>query len=325
MIHRRTVRHALVAALLTLSVAPSAGLAFVESTTTEGEITDSLSGVWLVVSRIEFQNPSPAPTPAGKTDAGAQDSQRYVNAPNILKIVHLPKSAAQIEREADAKRLQASVDRAKALIAEDAKRTIPMQTETGTVEGEAKVLVPTIPPIRMPGEGDDVDVFLLDVKLPKAIDESLQKAALTQSPWTPSAEDLKLLGASWNKLEKTPPPGEFSKVEWKVTAKEKFDEQMQNDPMMQGARVVITGNQEIIPGPGRPTQNIIVFAARDIGADKIEGKHVRAMMAGAPFPMPIEMKGNFTMYKVAEVPKDAKADDAKTAAAKTADEKKAAQ
>ena len=35
----------------------------------------------------------------------------------------------------------------------------------------------------------------------------------------------------------------------------------------------------------------------------IEGGHVRAIMTAAPFPIPIDMKGTFKMYRLTDMPK----------------------
>ena len=97
---------------------------------------------------------------------------------------------------------------------------------------------------------------------------------------------------------------EISKIEWKVVAANKYDEQLQIDPTLKGSKFSITANQDMIPKPNTPRQNILVYGAHPSGAGKLEGLHVRAMMASAPFPLSIEMKGTFKMYHIADLPKD---------------------
>lgn len=252
-------------------------------------------------------SPSSAAEAPGESEpaAAAAAPQRNYNVATLWKIIHLPKPEAQRVRDAEAKMEQASVEKAKALIAEEQKeqkQSIPLETESGEVKGAPKVLVPTVPPKRQPGDGDDVDIFLLDIEFPKTIQDSLEKAQKAEKPWLPSAKELALLKSSWGRL-KPSKRDEYSKIEWKVVAADKFDEGLQMDAATKDAKFAITSDQDMIPKPGVPNKLILVFGAREIGDGIIEGGHVRAMMASAPFPIPIEMKGKFMMYKVTELPK----------------------
>ena len=261
--------------------------------------------------------PEPGPSPVAEASTAGEPSpaaaaaapQRNYTVATLWKIIHLPKPEAQSVRDAEAKMEQASVEKAKALIAEEQKQqkqkqkqSIPLETEGGDVESGPKVLVPTIPPKRQPGDGDDVDIFLLDIEFPKTIQDSLEKAQKAEKPWEPSAKELALLKSSWGRL-KPSKRDEYSKIEWKVLAADKFDEGLQMDPATKDAKFAITSDQQMIPKPNVPNKLILVFGAREIGGDLIEGGHVRAMMAAAPFPIPIEMKGSFKMYQVAKLPR----------------------
>jgi hypothetical protein len=333
MFDRRNTRGAVVALLLLLILVPTRGSAFVESTVTQGEVGTDLNGIWLVVSHLEFAKPSPQPSPGAKAEKpAAEEPPRYFNVVNLLRIVHLPKAQAEVLRERDRKMEEASVEKAKTMIAEEQKKLIPVQTESGEVENEVKVLVPAVAAIRRPGDGDDVDMFLLDVALPEKMDEELQKAQKAEKTWTPTRDNLAELGKSWASLK---PSGrdEVSKIEWKVVAKDKYDEQLQIDPTLKGSKFSITANQEMIPKPNTPRQNILVYGVRPGAPGVLEGLHVRAMMASAPFPLSIEMKGTFKMYHIADLPKDgdgaaptkAESGAEKAAVAEDAKEEKAAE
>jgi hypothetical protein len=319
MIDPRYWRRVLIVGVVAVALAPASGFGFVESTTTEGELPTSLNGVWLVVSHLEFAKPTPTPgaSPAAGTDAAAVSPApapspaaaeaaapvRNYNVVNLLKVVHYPKAKAQVLRDADAKMEQASIDKAKAIIAAEQKKSIPVETAAGEIEGadETKVIVPSVPAKRQPSDGDDIDIYLLDVALPTSIEDAMQKAQRAEKPWTPTAKDLALLKSSWSNLK---PSGrdEINKLEWKVVSADKFDEGLQTDPTTKDAKFTITANEEMLPKPNVPKTNILVFGAREIGDGSIAGSHVRAMMAGAPFPLSIEMKGVFKMYKVADLP-----------------------
>jgi hypothetical protein len=283
--------------------------AFVESTDTDGELPTNIGGVWLVVTHLEFAKPTPTvgagePTPAASPapKGAAAATVRYFNVVNLLRVSHLPKDEAQKVHAANKKLEEASIEKAKAIIAEEQKKSPPMQTETGEVQGEMKVLAPIVPAKYQPGQGDDVDVFLLDVAFPKAIQDAVDAAQKAEKPWLPTDKDLALLKSSWNTLK---PSGrdEFSKIEWKVQTSDKFDDNLKLDATTKDAKFTITGNQEMIPKPNVPKTNIVVFGIEDMRGGVLSGKHTRAMMASAPFPIPIEMRGTFKMYKLVDAAK----------------------
>jgi hypothetical protein len=325
--HRRRASATLAAlALAVLYLSPVTAATFPEKTETNGEIAADLNGVWLVVQHIDFASPSPAatptpegspaaePTPAASPAAEASPAaaaepgeRRVFNVLNLFRIVHLKKPEARRIRELEARMEQASLEKAKAIVAARPKKDIPVLTETGEVEGGPRVLVPEIPrrpdfdPAKL--EGDAVEIFLLDVAFPKSIEESAEKANAAQKPYLPSDKDLALLRSTWQDLK---PSGrdEYSRIEWKVVAEQFYDENLQTDTTVAGSKFAVTGVQTMIPKPGQPNQNIVVYGAREVGEKVIKGRHVRAMMAGAPFTVPIELKGHFEMYKVAALPEE---------------------
>jgi hypothetical protein len=290
-------RPALAALLLALAIAPSVAHAFPESTETQGEIPGDLNGVWLVVHRLTFDRPTPQPTPG----AEAPSTKRVFNVLNLWKIVHLKKDQAQATRDAKDVQLKSSIAKAEAMIAKEKAAA----GATGTLE--PRVVVPQVP--RPPGydpsaaEGDQVEIFLLDVPMPKSIDEALQAAQKAEKAFEPTPEQLALLGSSWQTLEPRKDT-EYSRIEWKVVAEKFFDQAMKVDPNLKDATISITGTQAMIPRPTQPDRNIVMYGLVEQGEKTISGKHARAMMATAPFPIPIEMKGTFEMFKVADLPQD---------------------
>jgi hypothetical protein len=307
-------RPALAAIVLAGTLTPGVARAFPESTETQGEIAADLNGVWLVVHQILFDQPKSEPSP-GAPAVQVASSKRAFNVVNLFRMVHLKKDEAQKVRDAKEAHLKASIAKAEAIVAKDAGAKEAIQTADGAVEGGPRVIAPQIP--RPPGydpaagQGDQVEIFLLDVPMPKTIDEAIQSAQKAEQPFEPTPEQLALLGSSWQSL--TPKKDtEYNRIEWKVSAEKYYDQGMKLDPNMEGSTFAITGTQGMLPRPGQPDRNIVVYAVQKTDPKQLSGKHVRAMMATAPFPIPIEMKGNFIMYKVADLPEE-KADTAQPA------------
>lgn len=308
--NRRQWRRVLIAAVLALGMVPSRGFAFLESTETQGELPTNLNGMWLVVSNLEFTkggaeatpNPGTSPVPSPASGAAKKDDAiRHFSVVNLFRIVHYPKAQAEKMREGDRKMEEASTEKAKALVAEEQKKAIPVQTETGEVQSDVNVIVPSVPAKRQPGTGDDVDIYLQDVAFPKSIQDEIDKAQKAEKPWTPTDKDLALLKTSLGSLK---PSGrdEYSKIEWKVISPDNYDDNFKIDESTKDAKFVISANEEMIPKPNVPKTNVLVFGPDKVKGNVISGKHTRAMMATAPFPLPIEMKGTFVMYKVADLP-----------------------
>lgn len=329
-------RSAVSGGLVALSLASNVNAGFVESTETVGEIPVDLNGVWMVVSEIHTNPPTPTPvsTPAagssGAPAAAASPEPKTSAAPaadvgprvfsviNLWKIKHIKKPDVEKIKEEEAKRQQASVDKANAIIAKE-QTAVPVQTETGDVEGGPKVLVASNDTIVPAPGGDDVDIALLDVTLPKPIEDSLMKAQQSQKAYVPTDKDRALLRSSWATL-KPSKRDEFSRIKWKVVAADQFDSGLKTDDKVRGSKFAITGDQQMIPRPSQPSNNIVVYGFSKVSPTEFSGGHVRAMMATAPFPIPIDMKGAFRMYKIADLPKEAsaapKAKPAKDGAAK---------
>ncbi len=280
---------------------PERALAFPEDTETQGEISSDLNGVWLVVHRLKFNRPTPRATPG----ADALPTTRIFNVINLFKITHLTKEAASEARGVRAKQIEASVAKAKAQIAKDAAATTPEDNAEGELEGGSRVIVPQIP--RAPGydpamhAGDKVTINLLDVDLPKSIDESFQAAQKLEVGYEPSDKDLAVLRSSWQTLLRKKDT-EYNRIEWKVVSPTFYDQGLKADPMLTDTKFAITATQSMVPRPSQPNRNIVIYGIREVTDGTMNGTHSRAIMATAPFPIPIEMHGQAEMIKIADLP-----------------------
>ena len=301
-----------VAGLLALVVAvtcaltvchPDRALAFPEETETQGEIQGDLNGVWLVVHHLKFNRPTPQATPA----AGEKvPTSRIFNVLNLLKITHLDKDAAQGARDARAAQLEASIAKAKAQIAKDAAAQKPADDGEGEIEGGPRVVVPQVP--RPPGydpaihSGDKVRIQLIDVDMPTALDDAFQAAQKKEVAYEPSDKDLAVLRSSWQSLVPKKDT-EYNRIEWKIVAPEFYDQGLKSDPKLKDTKFTITGTQGMVPRPSQPDRNIVVYGIREDKDGVMSGTHSRAIMATAPFPIPIEMNGMAKFIKIADLPK----------------------
>ena len=321
MVDRPIWRGVLIAALVGLSSAllPGLSFAFPQSTETSGEIATDLNGTWLVVNRIEFARPTATPTPAASPEPGAAAASpqpasspaasgpRPFTVGYLFTIKHIRTEDAQKLREADKAARQAAIDKATKILAEEQKKAgaVPQPAASGETPIEPKVLGYGIPkaPDSVVDTQDEVSVEMLDVDLPKPIQEEIDKTNKEEKPWQPSDKDLALLKSSWKTL-KPRAKTEYSRIQWKVLQDKYLEGGMLQDEQTKDAKFVISGDASLISSPGQANRSILVYGAKNVGNGVIDGGHVRAIMTAAPFPIPIDMKGTFKMYRLTEAPKD---------------------
>jgi hypothetical protein len=295
---------------LSLALMPTSGFAFPQSTETSGEITPDLNGAWLVVNRLEFPRPTPEASPSPGTSPAA--GIRPFTVANVFKIEHLPTAEAQKVRDADKAKKQAAIEKATKILAEEQKKAgaDPKPLASGEIPIEPKVLSYGVPraPDSVVDLHDEVAIYLLDVEIPKSIQDTIEKANKEEKVWEPSEKDLATFKSSWKTL-KPRAKSEYSRIQWKVLQDKYLEGGMLQDEKTKNAKFVISGDATLIAGPGQANRNIIIYGANQVSDRLIEGGHVRAIMTAAPFPMPIDMKGSFKMYRLTDPPKpDAKKD-----------------
>lgn len=301
----------IVAAMMSLPMIPTTGFAFPQSTETSGEITPNLTGTWFVLNRLEFPKaktdkaPTAPPEPTPVTSP-APGSIRPFSVGYIFKIDHLLTADAQKIRDADKAMKQAAVDKATKILAEEQLKAgkDPKPAASGETPVEPKVLTYGIPRAAdsVVDLHDEVDVELIDVELPKGLQDAIDKANKAEVDWTPSDKELATLKSSWKTL-KPRAKSEYSKIEWKVVENKYLDGGMIQDEKTKNAKFVISGDATLVATPGQANRNIIIYGADKVSDTLIEGGHVRAIMTAAPFPIPIDMKGTFKMYRLTDVPK----------------------
>src|SRR6185436_5200930 len=93
----------------------------------------------------------------------------------------------------------------------------PKPVASGELPVEPKVLSYGIPktPDSVVDLHDEVAVHLLDVDLPKSMQDDIDKANKAEKPWQPSEKDLATLKSTWKTL-KPREKSEYSRIQWKV-------------------------------------------------------------------------------------------------------------
>ena len=183
---------------------------------------------------------------------------------------------------------------------------------------KTRALQPELWTVSQKGE-QDVAFRLLDVELPKSIDESYRAGNRQPKAWEPSAADIALLRKQWSKL----PPATnkdvhksdvaYGTVDVTVASPEKYGEVFAGgDPgieeALKGSMFALQVVERFRPLPMPPGENIAqvmerksVYVVRSANDSVLEGKQFTGFVAAGPgVPIPITFVGPFSLYRLAK-------------------------
>jgi hypothetical protein len=184
--------------------------------------------------------------------------------------------------------------------------------------GKARALQPELWTVSQKSD-HEVDFRLLDVELPKSIDEPYRAANRQTTAWEPSPADLALLRKEWAKL----PPATnkdvhrsdvaYGSVEITVVSPDKYGEVFQAggtqiEDALKDSKFAVQVLEKFRPLPVPPGENVaqvmerkslyIVHTAND---SMLEGKQFTGYVAAGPgTPIPISFVGPFRLYRLAK-------------------------
>src|SRR5439155_10264629 len=165
-----------------------------------------------------------------------------------------------------------------------------------------------------------LSIHLLDVSLPKEIDEAVKAANKQFTPWTPSAAQLTALARRWSKLPRAPKKDPttdllLGQVLFTVASPERFeqvfprqDEALRNVLTDSAVSLQIVEDYRPLPVPPQPSGVVItqvmerksIYGVKKASSAVLEGDHVTGFIAAGPgFPIPLNFRGTFRMYCLA--------------------------
>jgi len=171
-----------------------------------------------------------------------------------------------------------------------------------------------------PGMHAGLSLHLLDVSLPKDIDEAVKAANKQFTPWTPGANQLAALARGWSRLPRAPKKDPktdllFGQVLFTVAAPERFaqafprqDEGLRNVLADSAVSLQIVENYRPLPVPPGPSDVVMtqlmerrsIYGVKKASSAVLEGDQVTGFIAAGPgFPIPLNFRGTFRMYCLA--------------------------
>lgn len=169
-------------------------------------------------------------------------------------------------------------------------------------------------------KGDqDVTIRLLDVSLPKSIDESFRAANKQPKAWEPTPADLALLRKDWSKL--TPPASRdvhrgdvaYGNVNFTLASPDKYGEVFPAGDTgigeaLKGSLFALQAVERFSPLPVPSGENVAqvmerntIYVVQKTSDSLIEGKQFTGYVAAGPgAPIPITLVGPFRFYRLAK-------------------------
>ncbi|HLY37030.1 MAG TPA: hypothetical protein VKU61_03270 [Candidatus Binatia bacterium] len=132
--------------------------------------------------------------------------------------------------------------------------------------------------------------------LPEPIKSKVNSAVAENQQWTPTAEDLALLRERWDKLPID--DSAYSAVWNEISAPDGFDEGLKTEERTKDALFVVRQRLEPKPGTSPIIRQVFIFAVTGSDGDVFTGNFDGVMVAAAPMPMPIPLKGSFRLYHI---------------------------
>lgn len=136
------------------------------------------------------------------------------------------------------------------------------------------------------------------VSLPSPMKEAFDKSNANATLWRPSADDLAKLATDWSSLPTT--ENHVAHVKTDISGSDAFDDSIKNEPRSKDSKWVVRQRWDFDGKAGPLNRQVMVYSVMDQTGQDYTGNFDSAMVASAPFPIPISFKGTFRLYRLSE-------------------------
>jgi hypothetical protein len=133
-------------------------------------------------------------------------------------------------------------------------------------------------------------------ELPAAQADAMAAANQAEKAWRPTPDDLAAITAAWDGLKPSTP--HLATVENEIVAHDAFDDSLTREPRSKNALWVVR-QTEVFDSSAAPTvKQVNVFGVSGAEDGDWVGNYAGAIIAAAPFPIPIPLSGTFRLYRL---------------------------
>jgi hypothetical protein len=138
------------------------------------------------------------------------------------------------------------------------------------------------------------------VDLPPPLKQVFDKSNSDQELWKPTPDDLARIAGDWANLPRV--DSHVAHVKSDILGRDAFDDPIKNEPRSKDSQWVARQRWDFDGKAGALARQVLIFSTMDKSGTDYTGNLDGAMVAAAPFPIPIAFKGTFQLYRLSEPP-----------------------
>jgi hypothetical protein len=123
-----------------------------------------------------------------------------------------------------------------------------------------------------------------------------QRGLAGRPDWTPSTADLESIADAWATLP-TESRG-IARVEHELLGRDALPAEVAAEPLTAAARWIVRQTYLFEPGGSRPIKQVRLLAAHAEDPAGFRGSHLTVVLAAAPLPLPIQIRGTFRLFRL---------------------------
>jgi hypothetical protein len=134
------------------------------------------------------------------------------------------------------------------------------------------------------------------VSLPPTQQAAVDQANAAGKEWSPTPDDLPVIAAGWDNLQ--PEPVQIARVDTEIIGHDGFDEPLKAEERTKDALWVVRQNFTFAPSGAPMIRQVIIYALLAPEGRGYSGNYDVVMLAAAPFPIPISLRGSVQLYRL---------------------------
>jgi len=134
------------------------------------------------------------------------------------------------------------------------------------------------------------------VGLPAALQHAVEQANEAQKAWKPVPEDLAAIAAGWDALPVQDP--KIATVATELIGRDAFDGDMKTEATSKDSLFLVRQAEAFLPAAAPTLRQVNIYAPTATTPTGYTGNFTLAVVAAAPFPIPITLNGTTELFRL---------------------------
>lgn len=139
------------------------------------------------------------------------------------------------------------------------------------------------------------------VGLPVAQQRAVDQANAAEKGWMPTPEDVAAIAAAWDTLPAQDP--KIATVSTELIGRDAFDDTMKKEPTSKDALFLVRQGEAFLPAAAPTLRQVNIYAPTATTPTGYTGNYTLAVVAAAPFPIPITLNGTSELFRLEAAPR----------------------